>query len=611
MWVALGRRTHLLNTGVCKMRSWSSFVLFIAVLMPIGTVHANSAGLIQVDQGFATIDRAATALLNGTLGALIDAHVDLSPDEHIALADARVELDDLLAQVMIEVGATDRESVLDAPVSIEVVLQAMATLCDEQGDHAAVAALNALALHIDGMAAGDIMLGDLFDLCDVDRVDGLHVDLISVIVNMCSLWNQHHAVGATTLSLTGDALQLDASVAEISLDISTVTPPMLSVGPDEIRALARHIEVLAHAKVAEAELDLDTSATGLLGAKLVVGNIDVCLFAPYIEARADVLDDENGVVMVNADVSRIHMCIGHPTPGSIGEGSNAALELDEVAPSVIGEIVVWLGGHEVPIARVTARAVASVEAHADALVLSREDCSEPFPYAFGPTTANLLDELMAHLEINVEPLGLHLSSLQLDVFQDAVLGAFVEGSTLSNILGEDLLEDVSLPAIHLLGGGLTSIDLSVPGFVSLDRGGDDGTSGDIDVDLETDTEIDVSVDDGLDLGADTDAEVGVDVDADSDMGSVGADVDADVDADIHVGDHGIDAHIDGDVDAHAEVGTDSAPTGSANGALTLAGGGCTASGPLPGSSLGGLAPLVILGLASLARARRRSARSRS
>lgn len=591
------------------MRSWSSFALFVALLSPLGTAKANNNGvLLGPDPGVATVDAGTTGLLNGVLSALTHADVDLDVDDHLILSTTQVELDDLLTEVMVEVGEEDFESLLNTSVSIEDVLDAMARVAAENGDLSAVASLETLALDLDGMALGNIELGDLFDISDIGLVDGVKVDLLDVIVNMASLWDQHHAIDPTTIEIDGDLLGLDASILEATVDINVYDPPQLHIGPDDIGAEVGGIEVLVHADIADIEANIDTTGTPLLGAKIVLGNIDLCLYAPHIAARADLLDDQNGAAMVDATVSRIHLCIGKPVQGALGEGSDYIDLMTEVTPSVIAEIVISVAGHDVPVAKVMARSVATVEADAHA-VLFEGDFPSSLEYDLGASKAELFDELFAKLEITIEPLGIALAPIQLVALQNAALEVLLGEIGLPALLEGELLDGLALPTLDILGSGVTKIDLDLGGIIDLDgtdnNGGNHGNGdgdGDVDVDVDTDTDVDVSVDEDVDVSVDMDTDVGVDADNDNQSGDGDIDADVDTDVEVDVDDDGVDADVDVDADVAADEAMASADV---NGALNLAGGGCSVGGAPNGAS-SGLAPLALLGLTLLLRTRRKT-----
>jgi MYXO-CTERM domain-containing protein len=606
------------------MRSWSSLVLAIALLSPLGTARANDNNnsnggdchgvLLGIDTG-AALDLNGTVALNGVLSALTHTDVDLSLDAHVALATSAVELDDLIAQIMVEVGTDDLDALLHGTVTVGDVLDALIVVAAEDGNLTAVAALQALMLDMHDLLGDGIELGDLFMISDLRLVDGMHVDLLDVVVNMASLWDQHHVIEPTTITIDGDDLELDASILSATLDINVQNPPQIIVGPEEVSAEVGNIEVLAHVDLADIEANLDATGLPLLGAKIVVGEIDLCLYAPWISARADVLDNENGAVMVDADVSRIHMCIGTPVQGAIGEGSDD-LDLEtEVMPSLIGHIVVWIAGHEVPIARVKARSVASVEASAEAM-LFEGDFPASFPYDLGASQAELFEQLFANLEIRIELLGITLSPIQLQALQTLALDATLGAIGLPDILSGELFHRALLPTVEILGSGIGAIDLDLGGLACDLLGGDQDGNGndhdgdlDVDLDVDVDADVDVSVDESTDVGVDTDIDVGVDVDADGD--SIDANVDADVDADIDVDvdEHGVDADVDVDADGEVDLSGSMVGAGAAaDGSLNLAGGGCSVRGA-SSSTTNGFAPLALLGLTLLLRARRKSARS--
>jgi hypothetical protein len=205
-------------------------------------------------------------------------------------------------------------------------------------------------------------------------------------INMLSLWSQHHVVEPTTISIDGDELDLEASIASATVDIDVIYPPHVIVSPDEISAEMGNIEVQVHADRADVHANLDASGSSLLGARLMLGHIDLCVFAPWISVRGDVINEDNGAAFIDATVGPIHMCIGTPVNGAIGEG-NDELDLEtEITPSLIGEIVVWIAGHEVPIAKVWARAVVTAEADATA-VLFEGDFPACMPLDLGPSEA--------------------------------------------------------------------------------------------------------------------------------------------------------------------------------------------------------------------------------
>jgi hypothetical protein len=605
-----GQANPLLNTGVCKMRFWSYFALFVSVLAPFSTVKAHTGPLISLGSN-PIVDTGHVELLNGTLSAITHADVNLGLDDHLALAIAEVEIDDLVAAVASELGLDDPHDALVATVSLEDLIDALIVVSTREGNGPALLALGELAADLDASAQGTIELGELFDVSDLELVDGMTVDMIDVIVNAASLWDQHHVVEPTTVMLDGDVLGLAASIASVTVDITVDSPPAIQVGPDVAMASVGQIELRAHAELADAEIEIDTDALPFIGAKLVLGQIDVCLLAPWVEAQADVLDSERGAVMVSADVSRIHMCIGKLKRGAIGEGDDEITLEREVIPSVIGEIMVRIGGHEVPVARVTARSAASVQGSADASLLEG-DFPAMFPMDLGPTRAQLMDELMAHLEINVEALGSSLTTLQLGLFQDAVLDALVDEASLPELLSGDLLDGLLLPTVEILGSGVTSIGVNVSGPVSGgdDDGDDDGPDAGDDhgsgVDVDVDSDVDVDVDeDGVSV--DTDGDVSVDSDKDSDDSVVDADVDADVD--VSVDDDTVFGSVDPNIDLDADDdGMDADGSGNAVNTLSLAGGGCSVSTSTSGASAGWLS-LVLIAFCAVLLRRRSSTRA--
>lgn len=560
---------------------------------------------MDLDPGLPTIDVDSTVSLNAVLSALVDVDVDLGVDEHLALATVDIELGELLAQLRIDLGLGEDENLLDLDITVGSVLHAMATVAAHDGNLSAAAAINALLLDLGDVCLGTIHLGDLFDISDMSLIDGIHVDLLDVCINMMSLWNQHHMVEPTTITIDGDMLDLDANVLSAQVDIDVHAPPHIMIG-DEISAEMGNIEIQVHAALADVEANLDAPGAALIGAKLVLGHIDLCVFAPWVSARADVLDDQNGAAMLDADVGRISMCIGKVVPGALGEGSDEISLEYEVEPSVIGEIVVWIAGHEVPIAKVKARAVATVEAHVDG-VLFDGDSNDLLHLDFGTSEAALWEQLFANIEITVEPLGIPLAPIQIIALQNAVASACLGAISLP-----DLLDCTALPVLDVLGSGLTGIDINVGGILTSDScGGDgDGIDVDVDVDVDTDTDVDVSVDEDIDVSVDMDTDVGVDVDMDCDCESDGdIDADADVDVDVDADDDGVNA----DVDAHGDVHADVADTmvdanADANGRLNLAGGGCSVGGPA-NRSTSGLSSLALLGLVLALRARRKASRN--
>ena len=227
-------------------RSWiSSFIPWlqtkavIIALLVVGSfslfpqavfAQANCEQIACVTTGprLASVDAQQNVLLNGLLGSLSGANLNLSVLDSNALAQAQIGESDFLNALQTELGVATPGEVLTSTVTLAQIIQAMAQVTN---DAATLSALNTLAA-TPNLPTSTIRLGDLLKLDTASGALGnVNLNALDLLTGSIELLNSQNVVNTPTpVTISGSALGLGGLVNSVTLRAQVVEPPVYVCG---------------------------------------------------------------------------------------------------------------------------------------------------------------------------------------------------------------------------------------------------------------------------------------------------------------------------------------------------------------------------------------------
>lgn len=223
---------------------------------------------LNIRSSLATVDSSQSALLNGLLGGLLGGTLTLSAVQYQGLVDTNVNLLSYLNQAAITAGITagDYTTLLNTNISVTTLVQAAATLVQQNG--AAATVTTALG-QISAIGSGStIKLGDLIQTTTGTSTAGLNgtLQLFSLVEGIVQVAGAGHAVDlGTAISIPG--------LAGLSTKVSIVEPPQFSAIGDPTSAVDDTSPGNIFVRTAQVRLLLNVQLTAVSGLTSLVNGL--------------------------------------------------------------------------------------------------------------------------------------------------------------------------------------------------------------------------------------------------------------------------------------------------------------------------------------------------
>ena len=290
------------------------------------TAFASNIDAFSLGTGIASLNTQQSALLNAILGGLLNTSVSLSVGDTQSLAAAHIKLQDL----MVALGASTMQGLLDTTVSFQQLTAAMASALQAGGDTIDASILQKLAVAIPG--GQNITIGDggksapgllALGLANPNAAASATVNAFDALLVAAQIAQRspdgtigHAPVINVAAGLTG--------VAGISLQV--INPPVLAVGEGG-RLPDGTYRTMARTAVINATINLRPVTFAPISLNLGIGSISIAaLNTPIVlsltsaqgTAALSSVDCESSRAATNATIQVL------PSVATVCVGANAA-----------------------------------------------------------------------------------------------------------------------------------------------------------------------------------------------------------------------------------------------------------------------------------------------
>ena len=253
----------------------------LLLAMLVLAAHAASActggGCVVAGPKLASLSSAQGPLLNALLGSMLGSAVNVNVLDWNALASGSVSLLSTINALQTTLGVSTPAAALNTPITIGQLAGTLSTAASTAGNTSLAASLGNVAAQIS--VPGTIKLGDLVSSDGI--VGTTQLDALSVIVGAVQLYNDKNVASTPTpITVTGAQLG-QSSLANITVQVQAVEPPVYACGPVGTSFHSSGLRVKLGITLASLSLPTGT-LTALLGpTSLTLGNFSVYVEVAY------------------------------------------------------------------------------------------------------------------------------------------------------------------------------------------------------------------------------------------------------------------------------------------------------------------------------------------
>lgn len=248
---------------------------------------ADKSACYRLGSFVASLDSSESALLNPILNALLGSSLNLNAVGYQGLANANVDLADLVEVGGLGVGSVDELLALNQ-VSLHDLFLASANVLDRQGNGAQADILRSLAVQV---GTPTIAIADLIDAAPSDQAAlGASLNVLDLVTGAAFVANENHAVDIPNLGITLPG------VASVTTSLTVIETPRTACGPIGTTNRTAQVKLDLTAHVNQQTLNVAT-----LGTSFTINPIDFKLSFDLGKAMAELTD----VVCTNGSPSSL------------------------------------------------------------------------------------------------------------------------------------------------------------------------------------------------------------------------------------------------------------------------------------------------------------------
>lgn len=433
----------------------------------------QSGACISTGTAITTVTDERTAMLNGLYSSLLDDSIMLSTEEWNDLADAQININNLLTELQADLGVGDYDATLAASIPITQIVRSMAQVATDSGQIDLAAALNTLEADLSSVN-GTIVLDDLFFFeIEPEALPDSNIgvlDLVSGVIQHVS----HDLLtgGDTVVSISGSDLGLDSVINSVMLQAYMSGTPTYTCGSEGATFRSGAIRLKLTLDLVDTALDiaaledaLETALPLLDGIEVAasVGQIELYLETTAGTGTIETIDTVGNGITLNLTPGSANLYLGEIDDADFFDRTQTISHTTDLEYGTIGELAITttVGIISTPVTvMIEAKSYAIGEIGVAATVPTSgalpQFVSEQIDAAYGDTLAA---DLMANLSLQLgtglggllDPLvvPIILPQLTLDVGTDMLTPVTQLVSGLVN----DLVEGI--------GGGLGEIRVGV------------------------------------------------------------------------------------------------------------------------------------------------------
>lgn len=293
---------------------------------------------VSVRSTLLELDTTKSALLNAVIGGMLGGSIQLGVVGWKGIADANISLLQFLEALKVRAGLNvgSYEEVANAKVSLGSFMLAMADVLPQQGNAAAIQALQLLAV---GVGKTQVALADILKLGTGLGTEALRtaVNVLDMVTLLAQFANSKNAVKV--------GVNLDLGLVNAGINLKVIEPAQSAIGDpdrDVIEAKTSQIDLsvglgLNVLLVAGVNLSLDV--------KLAQGNARVSSYQCASPGKSMTVLGQTGVgtVVLKGDVNLLFSIVKIPVAISLPLVSNPqALVFNNPAPPRLEKPPVWL-----------------------------------------------------------------------------------------------------------------------------------------------------------------------------------------------------------------------------------------------------------------------------
>lgn len=450
-----------------SFQMWTVIALAVCLFVVPGALRAAvcvDAACVQVSGRLATIDTKRSYLLNALTGRLLNTTVAVADWQ--ALADANVNLLDILKVVQTDLNLGTPKDAFEANLTLAEVYSATATALTAKGQTAAANGLNTLSA---AAGLGSIRLLDLLDLCSScsDYAD-VNLNVLDFVGASAQLFNYNYAlITPTPVTLSGVNIG-DSGLGTIKLYAQICEPPRIACGPNGTQFYGATIRLKLDMDLVSVDLTSLLSSLGVGSLHAQLTHLTLYATIAKAEGMIQTVNALAGTVDVQAKPGLVDLYLGEMDDTQFFSKSHIINPAADLSPCKLGAMQVTLLG-----TNITQEIRVKAWAEGDAPFNSSLHFSGPYPQTKTVSSSlnfvtNLLSTLVNNLEITyvlttpgflgptVTTALNSLIGLLTPVLKLAVNGVVtpVLGSVITNVLD---------PLLMLLGIRIGQADITVLG----------------------------------------------------------------------------------------------------------------------------------------------------
>ena len=436
-------------TIVATLRRLALAIALPALLLAAQAANAcTGGGCVVAGPRLASITSSQGALLNALLGSLLGSNVSVNVLDWNAIAGGNVSLLSTINALQATLGVATPATALNTPITIAQLTAALSTAASQAGNTSLAASLGNLAAQVN--VPGTIKLGDLITSDGI--VGTTQVNVLSLVDGAAQLFNgKNVATTPTAINVTGAQLG-QSSLANISVQVQAVEPPVYVCGPAGTTFHSSALRLKLGISLASVSLN-----TGALNSLLGTTSLTLGTFSVYVEVA-----HASGVISaVNAITNAMTV---QATPGiaSIYLGTFSDLQFfdrthtinpaTDLTPGTIAQL--QLVGQTIGV--YAKAAVTGVAPTPTTFNFSGTGVQTQTATTSGLTATTLLTSLVGNLQITISPSLGALDSAVIPLLSGLVTGVV-------NPVLDAVLPTILDPLLSLTGIRVGEVDISSGG----------------------------------------------------------------------------------------------------------------------------------------------------
>ena len=371
----------------------------LLLVLLVLAAHAASActggGCVVAGPRLASLSSTQGPLLNALLGSLLGSSVNVNVADWNALAGGNVSLLSTINALQTTLGVSTPATALNTPITLGQLSGALSTAASQAGNTSLAASLGTVAAQLN--VPGTIRLGDLVTSDGI--VGTTQVNVLSVIDGAAQLYNNKN-VASTPTPITVTGVQLNqASVANISVQVQAVEPPVYVCGPVGTTFHSSALRVKLGVTLASLSLP-----TGLL--TVLLGNTSLTLgaFSVYVEVAhatgtISTINTITNALSVQATPGIASAYLGQFNDLQFFDRTHQIDPVNDITPGVIAQLVV--GGSTIGV--YAKAAIVGQSPTPTTLNFSGAGVQAQTATTSGLTAGSLLTSLASNLSITTSP----------------------------------------------------------------------------------------------------------------------------------------------------------------------------------------------------------------